>query len=305
MDGLILMTAINHFMMNQLRIVTIENKFLQYSVAPALGGKFVSIYNKQLKREFLWKNEKLSLTRLEPGSDYDSNFWGGIDELIPNDVPENIDGIDYPDHGELWTTPLEYEIKEEKLILSGTLSSSKLFYQKIIDLDADSPAIIISYKIKNTSNNVRHFLWKLHAALKIQEGDKLITSAKKGKVADVEYSRFTNPKEFEWPIIEGVDASVVPSQNNTMDFFYLYNIPNGEMEFSSQQRHIFRYSYDKKIFPYQWYFASYGKFLDHYTAILEPCTTMPVSVNEARKLNQCSVLKPNEELHTIVKIYAG
>jgi hypothetical protein len=42
---------------------------------------------------------------LERGADYDSNFYGGIDELIPNDIPENIDGIDDPDHGELWTTP--------------------------------------------------------------------------------------------------------------------------------------------------------------------------------------------------------
>lgn len=292
--------------LNSVQIITLENQHVKCSFAPAIGGKIVSIYNKQLQKEFLWKNKSLSLKQLECGADYDSNFWGGIDELIPNDIPENIHGIDYPDHGELWTTVLNYEIKKEKIILSGTLPLSKLFYQKIITLDNDSPSIKLSYTIKNISNETRHFLWKLHAALQISEGDKLITSAKKAKVIDKEYSRFENLEEFNWSMIEGTDAAVIPSKNNTMDFFYLYNAPTGEMGLLSKDgAHIFRYSYDKNVFPYQWYFASYGKFLNHYTAILEPCTTMPISVNDAVKLNQCSVLKPNEELNTVVKIYAG
>jgi len=91
-----------------------------------------------------------------------------------------------------------------------------------------------------------------------------------------------------------------------MDFFYFYDTAIGEMELlSADKSSVFRCSYDKNIFPYQWYFASYGKFLDQYSAILEPCTAMPISVNDKIKLNQCSVLKPNEELNTVVKIYAG
>jgi len=52
---------------------------------------------------------------------------------------------------------LEYEMKEESLIISGTLSLSGLFYKKIIELDDDSPSINLSYTIKNTSNDVRYF----------------------------------------------------------------------------------------------------------------------------------------------------
>ena len=70
-------------------------------------------------------------------------------------------------------------------------------------------------------------------------------------------------------------------------------------------KHMFSYHYDKKVFPYQWYFASYGGFLNHYAAILEPCTSMPLSVNEAKLLGQCSVLEPNQEINTAVSIYAG
>ena len=63
--------------------------------------------------------------------------------------------------------------------------------------------------------------------------------------------------------------------------------------------------FDPKIFPFAWMFASYGGFLGHYTVILEPCTTMPMSVNEAALNKQCSILQPGETLTTRVSIRAG
>ncbi len=74
---------------------------------------------------------------------------------------------------------------------------------------------------------------------------------------------------------------------------------------SGDGRHVFRYQYDTSVFPYQWYFASYGGFFNHYTAILEPCTNMPMSVNEAKEKRQCAVLVPGETLRTTVRMYAG
>ena len=67
----------------------------------------------------------------------------------------------------------------------------------------------------------------------------------------------------------------------------------------------FAYTFDSAIFPYAWYFASYGGFDDHYTAILEPCTAMPLSVVEAAQLGQCSVLEAGQTLETQVTVYAG
>ena len=90
-----------------------------------------------------------------------------------------------------------------------------------------------------------------------------------------------------------------------MDFFYLYDITEPEMKLEGVDGSLFSYKYDKKIFPYQWYFASYGGFLNHYTAVLEPCSSMPLSVTEAIRAGQCSVLEPGEEINTTVHIYAG
>jgi hypothetical protein len=291
---------------NGIRVIIAENSQIKIEVVPDLGGKLLSIFNKLLQKEFLWRNDNLLLSTHQPGDDYDSNFIGGIDELIPNDIPETVDSVELPDHGELWTTSLKYEIKDNLLSLTGVLKQCGLFYRKEIYLDEGSPVIHFRYKIKNEAGARRHFLWKLHAALRIEAGDRLITDAKKARVVDLDYSRFSNTNEFDWPEIQNVDASVVPPKDGSVDFFYLYNIDQGKMDFlNTKNNHLFRYVYDKKIFPFQWYFASYGGFLGHNTVILEPCSAMPISINSAKDKGQCTVLDPGQEMETYTRIYAG
>ena len=43
----------------------------------------------------------------------------------------------------------------------------------------------------------------------------------------------------------------------------------------------------------------------HYTVILEPCTAMPISVDEAAARKQCSRLEKGQALETKVTIYLG
>ena len=290
---------------NGVEVFTLENNHLAVEIAPWIGGRITSIYNKLLSKEFLWKNKDLPLKQSREGDEYDPNFWGGIDELIPNDIPEKIDSVAYPDHGELWTTALQSTVLNKKVTVSGKLKLSGLYYEKTVYLDEKLPVIHNSYRIKNESGAKRHFLWKLHAALNIRPGDKIITDARKARIVDPAYSRFQNIEEFRWPQIEDTDASLIPTNDNTMDFFYLYDITEPEMKLEGVDGSLFSYKYDKKIFPYQWYFASYGGFLNHYTAVLEPCSSMPLSVTEAIRAGQCSVLEPGEEINTTVHIYAG
>jgi hypothetical protein len=292
--------------LDELEVIVGENDYLKFMVAPAAGGKIVSIFNKTLQKEFLWTQQGLSLQRLPPGTEYDPHFYGGMDELLPNDISEQIDDIDYPDHGELWTTSLEHVISDYSLSVFGKLNLSGLFYKKNIRLDNSAPVIYLDYVIRNESETIKKFLWKLYPALRIEAGDELNSSAKWARIVDPAYSRFKNPATFEWPWIEETNASFVPFKGNEVDFFFLWGIKIPEMKFvSGNGKYLFSIQYDQAIFPFQWYFASYGGFLDHYTAVPEPCSCMPLSVNEASKLGQCSILKPGEEIITTVRIFAG
>ena len=103
------------------QLVILESDHLVVSVAPRVGGKITSLRHKPTGHEFLWRNTSLWLTPCPPGSAYDPNFYGGIDEILPGDVPERVDGVPYPDHGELWTLSLSATASGDGLHCSGLL----------------------------------------------------------------------------------------------------------------------------------------------------------------------------------------
>jgi len=287
-------------------IIRLESSSLQVDVAPEVGGRVVSLVEKSTGHEFLWRNAGLKLERMAPHSAYDPNFYGGIDELIPNDMPEHLNGVDSPDHGELWTTALSYASSEDELTLKGTLPLCGLAYERRLSLREGSPHIDIAYRIHNPTAQRRKFLWKLHAALAIAPGDRVLCPAGTARVVDLEWSRWHTLEAFGWPVVEGQRADLIPVKDGTVDFLFLYDLAEGSMAWQSAAGDLtFAYTFDSAIFPYAWYFASYGGFDDHYTAILEPCTAMPLSVVEAAQLGQCSVLEAGQTLETQVTVYAG
>lgn len=287
-------------------IIRLESDHLQVDVAPGVGGRVVSLIDRASAHEFLWRNRALSLQRLPAGSEYDPNFYGGIDELLPNDLPEVIDGVSCPDHGELWTSALDWACEGDRLKLRGTLPLFGLSYEREMTLRADSPCLEVTYRISNRADQPRHFLWKLHAALAVVPGDVVDCPARKARVVDLAWSRYHTLAPFDWPTIEGQDAHVIPAPDGTVDFFYLFELTEGKMAWRRPSDGLaFTYHFDRRVFPYAWLFASYGGFNGHYTVILEPCTAMPLSVNEAAARRQCSLLEPGETLETRVTIRAG
>jgi hypothetical protein len=287
-------------------IVRLESDLLQVDVAPSVGGRVVGLINKKSGHDFLWRNPSLPLELKPGGSEYDPNFFGGIDELLPNDVPEQINGVDCPDHGELWTTILQPELSAKHLTLRGRLPKFGLEYLREMRLRGDSPWLDFKYRITNPTSGPRQFLWKLHAALAVQEGDLIECPAREAQIVDLAYSRFKTTTPFHWPKLQGQAANVVPARDGTMDFFYLFDLAAGEMFWHRPSAGLkFGYQFDTKVFPYAWLFASWGGFLGHYTIILEPCTAMPMSVNEAATKRQCSLLEPGQVLETEVSVYAG
>jgi hypothetical protein len=298
------------FVNDQLRrdgvpLIRLESDFLCVDVAPSVGGRVVSLVEKSGGNEFLWSNPALKLAASPSGSEYDPNFYGGIDELLPNDIPEVVNGIPCPDHGELWTLPLACEHDRERIRLAVDLPLFGLRYEREMRLRDNGPWLDCTYRIANLSAETRAFLWKLHAALQIDAGDRIDCSARRAQAVDLNWSRYRARQPFDWPFIEGQNAAVVPAADGTVDFFYLFDLRAGQIALRRPKRGlVFSYHFGRSIFPYVWLFASYGGFAGHYTAILEPCSAMPISVNAAAAARQCSVLAPGQVLETRVSIEA-
>jgi hypothetical protein len=287
-------------------IIRLESPRLQVDVAPTVGGRIISVIDRATGHEFLWRNRSLTLELQPSGAEYDPNFYGGIDELLPNDLAETIDGVVCPDHGELWTTPLVPQFEEDWLVLRGRLPRFGLDYERRLRLRPDAPWVEFKYRIINSTDQPRHFLWKLHAAIAVREGDIIDCPARQAQIVDPAWSRFNDTGPFSWPILHGQAVNRVPSQDGTMDFFYLFDLAAGSMFWRRPEAGLkFGYQFDPKVFPYAWLFASYGGFLGHYTIILEPCTAMPMPVNAAAPRGQCARLEPGQVLETVVSLYAG
>ena len=187
-------------------VVRMESEFLRVDVAPSVGGRIVSLTEMASNHQFLWNNPNLVLEKLPPGSEYDPHFYGGIDELLPNDIPEPHNGVESPDHGELWTLALDHRLEQESLVLAGILPLCGLAYERRITLCADSPHLDLDYRIHNPTDERRVFLWKLHAALNIGPGDRIVCPAHTAQVVDLDWSRWNSLDPAAWPAIEGQRA---------------------------------------------------------------------------------------------------
>lgn len=283
---------------DKVTVEVLENDTLRVEVAPAVGGRVVSLVHRPSRREFLWRNPRLSLSRCAPGSAYDPNFYGGMDELLPCDIPETINGIACPDHGELWALPLAAERAGDALTLHGRLPRFGLDYERRMRLEGNR--LICDYRLTNPSATERQFMWKLHAALAVQPGDRIDCPAAMARAADPEWSRRKSPAPFAWPDADGLDMSRIPVPDGGTEFLFLYDLAEGRMALEAQDGARLECRFDRAIFPCCWYFASHGAMDGAFTGVLEPCTTMPLSVNEAAMNGFCSRLGPGETLETTV-----
>ena len=291
---------------NGLPIIRLENKSLQIDICPSVGGRIINILNKPLDYQFLWHNSSIKLKRNKPGSEYNPAFYGGIDDILPTDIPEYLNGIDYPDHGEVWTTDFEYTLKNGTAILSGYLPLLGFNFEKTISLRNHTPYIDIDYKIKNKSQDNRTFLWRLHAALKIKAGDRIICPAGIARAADQEWSRLRQAESFIWPEAPGYKADLIPEADGSSEFLFLDDLKTGTAGWERPSEKLsFKCTFDTAIFPAVCYFASFGKLNGCYTAVIEPSTINTVSVKEAEQTGKAPVLEPDEELKTRISLYAG
>jgi hypothetical protein len=102
----------------ELKTVILENERIRAVILPELGTKLWQITYKPAGRDLLWHHPRIPPRIVPLHSVYDDVFFGGWDELYPNDMPEPLGGEPLPDHGEIWALPWEFE-----LLRSGTVSS--------------------------------------------------------------------------------------------------------------------------------------------------------------------------------------
>lgn len=288
-------------MLDGVPVVELESRWLRVRVAPSIGGRIVGLEHRPTGQECLWRNRGIPLRRVAPGTVYDPEFYGGIDEQIPCDPAEEVAGVEYPDHGELWTQELEGRHEDDELVLRGELPLLGFSYERRLFLEEDAPTLRARYRLTNRSGQPRAFLWKLHVALAVAPGDRILCPAAQARPLDLAWSRCEKDKPFPWPVCGDLDMSRVPEADGTAEFLALTGLAEGRIGWTRVATGLsLSIAFDRAVFPCCQFFATYGKLLGHYTAILEPSTTPCVSLAEAVTAGTCRWLAAGETLETEV-----
>jgi hypothetical protein len=153
----------------------LESALMRAEVAPAAGGKFVSLRSKRTGTEWL----------LPPLRPYEiaSNatgfeLWdgGGFDECLPT-VASTATA---PDHGEVWRhawdeAPVDDGILLQTTALNGAISFARRAY-------LDGPSLMLEYFVENRSDVPQTLLYCAHPLLRVQQTDRILLPSEVQKV---------------------------------------------------------------------------------------------------------------------------
>nr|WP_276316150.1 DUF4432 family protein [Paenibacillus lignilyticus] len=305
---------------NDIRTVLLENELLRVIIMPDLGAKIWQITFKPRGKDLLWHHPRMKPRKLALHTVYDDHFFGGWDELYPNDIAETIDGEPFPDHGEIWTLPWQYALERvdpEEVTLhmwvETPISASRL--SKRVTLRAGESKLRFAHTITNLGRKPQPYLWKLHAAMAADEHSRIDLPAR-----TMEMEGFGTPRtgktsySYQWPYSED-DAGVVhdmrqvlPHSSGVSEFQYATDMQAGWCALTHTREGIgFGLSYDNRVLPTCWLFASYGGWRELQTVVLEPCSGYPVGLQDGLDRGTHQILQPGETVSctVIATVYEG
>lgn len=271
--------------------VILANAAVRVVALPGLGGKILSIIDKRVDTELLWRNPRVAVRPAAFGSSYDDQFLGGWDELYPNDMAEDLAGEPVPDHGELWAVPWKASVGSTRteawleLAVTGAITGTEVVKRLRL---GEGPEISVDYRITNPGRVDQPFLWKSHVAVALHP-DTVVDMAACQVLVDEFGSPRARPDSgaFTWPYLEVDDTRhdlrQLPdtSTRGVSEFLLATSMDRGECSVVHPTEGTgLRLTWDRQVLPSCWLFASYGggwRGLD--VLVLEPCTGFPLSVN--------------------------
>jgi hypothetical protein len=285
-----------------MQAICIENRFLRFIILPELGAKILRLIHKPSDSNILWENPRLVPRIVASGASYDDNFFGGWDELFPNDEPITLNGERYPDHGELWSQPWRWRIEEDSgknvvIHLWCFSSVMNVSVEKWLSIDTESKFLRFRHRIRNLSHTPIDFLWKLHPALAISPDHRIDLPPCRVLRADEAFSDLVGEEQFDWPFCLGknggkVDLRIIPPpEASVKEFVYCIDLVDGWCALTDAFSRVgFGLRFPKDVFGSVWLFLSYGGWRGYSTAVIEPCTAWPKELDASIAHGTCSHL---------------
>lgn len=292
----------------------LENNMLRAVILPEHGGKVASLYYKEKSFEFLFQNPKDSFQSAPLGASFAAHEACGFDDTFPSIDAEKlyINGkeIDYPDHGEVWTSACTVTQQGDALTLSFQSKILPYRYERTFTLTEH--ALQIAYRITNNGSDTFPCLWTMHGLATYRPDMRLLYPACNGQIETVCVTTELGEKGtlHAFPLAQNADGAVydctrvpAPTPASRQKFYLTGKVAKGECgyEYPTEQVRV-TISYDETILPYLGFWITAGAFRGDYNCALEPTNGYFDSITCAQKNNACPTLSPGETLSFSVEI---
>lgn len=284
--------------------IVLENSEIRVSVRPDLGGRMDQITDLKTGRDWLWHPPGYDSTRsrmLKKGDSFDENWTGGWEDIFPNDAAGRFRMWELVDHGELWSRSWSViETNERGVKMALTCETVPVGVEKTVVLDPVKARVSLSYVFKNKSADSIPFLFKMHPAIAIEEGDELQLPDCRVEPVDLGFSRLIGRKgEFRFPVVEDSQGrtfslkTALSPETEAREFFYCSDLAEPKCGlYNRRSGTSIHLRFDGSCFPFVWVLQSYGGFRGHYVTLIEPSTTKPYDLEEACRNGTIARLDP-------------
>jgi galactose mutarotase-like enzyme len=272
---------------------SLTSDHVQITVVPELGGRIVSLKDLRTRREWLWHPvDGLKLFHNQSGDRFENSPLAGIDECFPTIAPCSWRGRNLPDHGEIWSTPGEFDFSawEEDLIKTTVrLKVSPFEFSRTVELRSNE--IRLNYFLQNLATSEELYLWALHPLLRLQNGDELELPASTRALFN----------GVDW-----LDALSSSEPNGGCEKLFASKIREGRAGIHNPKtgdRLQFGWNPEQNDTLGLW--LSRGGWHGHHHFALEPCNGEPDALASAAQSKRCGVIAPNASATWRVCIRVG
>lgn len=270
-----------------LKSIMLETDEMSATLLTEIGAKMVSLVNKKTGYEFLWQGTSEMHPKPEYASSYVEGDLSGMDDMFPtiNECFYPSDpwrGIKMPDHGELWSIPWDFEIKENKLHMWTFGVRLPYRFEKWLYF-IEQKTLRTDYKVTNLSSFEMDFIWAAHPLFNMEEGtniefpgcvkqiiNTLDFNNRLGKVGSI----------HTWPVTTDKNGNkydvgtILPKDTDVCEkFFALNKLSEGWVRLiyprSNQQ---LRLEFPSDRVPYAGIWINQGGLKGQYNVALEPAT---------------------------------
>lgn len=294
--------------------ITLENELLRVVMVPELGAKIVSFFDKAHQHEWIVPPMR-RLRHTTYGADFVSQDMSGWDEMMPTIVSCSVDGVRYPDHGEVWSLPWKVEKATGEVILAVAGVAWPYSFSRSAKLIAPD-CLELGYTIKNNGGSAFPYLWAAHPQFAVDGSVRILLPPEVTCLVNViedDPAWGAAGKCCAWPEAKDGDGRmwsldrVRSADNRACRKFYLP--PDQSIGWAAlvheERKCQLRLSWSPEDLPYFGLWVDEGAYNTLPVAAPEPCNGYYDSLERAIRNARVTILEPGMEKHWKLRVQFG